>query len=128
MGECSGKHIQNTVCNKYSDMWCIGITDSPHGSGARKNAGNLSETERLYHIGLIDIWGNHMADLPKSVVVRLAKQAGAERVSEDAATALVVKAEDYIKEQAKQGWALALHAKRKTLKAEDLEVAAAPAA
>lgn len=68
-----------------------------------------------------------MADLPKSVVIRLAKQAGAERVSEDAAVALVAKAEDYIKEQAKQGWALALHAKRKTLKAEDL-VVAAPAA
>ena len=35
-----------------------------------------------------------MADLPKAAVVRLAKKAGAESVGEDAADALVIKAED----------------------------------
>ena len=39
-----------------------------------------------------------MADLPKAAVVRLAKKAGAERVGEDAADALVAKAEAYIEE------------------------------
>ena len=42
-----------------------------------------------------------MADLPKAAVVRLAKKAGAERVGEDAADALVAKAEAYIEEIAK---------------------------
>jgi histone H3/H4 len=37
-----------------------------------------------------------MADLPKAAVVRLAKKAGAVRVGEDAADALVAKAEAYI--------------------------------
>ena len=53
-----------------------------------------------------------MADLPKAAVVRLAKKAGAERVGEDAADALVAKAEAYIEEIAK-----------KAFKAEDIDLA-----
>ncbi|MBO5431015.1 NFYB/HAP3 family transcription factor subunit, partial [Methanocorpusculum sp.] len=48
-----------------------------------------------------------MADLPKAAVVRLAKKAGAERVGEDAADALVLKAEAYIEAIAKEANELA---------------------
>lgn len=65
-----------------------------------------------------------MADLPKAAVVRLAKKAGAERVGEDAADVLVIKAEAYIENLAKEANELAKHAGRKTIKAEDVELAA----
>jgi histone H3/H4 len=65
-----------------------------------------------------------MADLPKAAVVRLAKKSGAERVGEDAADALVIKAEAYIENLAKEANELAKHAGRKTIKAEDVELAA----
>lgn len=64
-----------------------------------------------------------MAELPKAAVVRLAKNAGAERVGEDAADALVVKAEAYIEDIAKKAFGFAQHAGRKTIKAEDIELA-----
>ena len=64
-----------------------------------------------------------MADLPKAAVVRLAKKAGAERVGEDAADALVAKAETYIEEIAKKAYEYAQHAGRKTIKAEDIDLA-----
>lgn len=64
-----------------------------------------------------------MADLPKAAVVRLAKKAGAERVGEDAADALVAKAESYIEEIAKKAYEYAQHAGRKTIKAEDIDLA-----
>ncbi|HJJ56974.1 MAG TPA: histone family protein [Methanocorpusculum sp.] len=64
-----------------------------------------------------------MADLPKAAVVRLAKKAGAERVGDDAADALVRKAEVYINQIAKEAFELAKHAGRKTIKAEDVELA-----
>lgn len=64
-----------------------------------------------------------MADLPKAAVVRLAKKAGAVRVGEDAADALVAKAEAYIEAIAKQAFELAQHAGRKTIKAEDINLA-----
>ena len=60
-----------------------------------------------------------MADLPIAAVVRIAKKNGAERVGSDAAAALVVKAEAYIAELTKE----AKHAGRKTIKAEDVELA-----
>ncbi|MDR3101625.1 MAG: histone family protein [Methanocalculaceae archaeon] len=65
-----------------------------------------------------------MTDLPKAAVVRLAKKAGAERVGEDAADALVAKAEIYIEEIAKKAYEYAQHAGRKTIKAEDIDLAA----
>ncbi|HJJ89504.1 MAG TPA: histone family protein [Methanocorpusculum sp.] len=64
-----------------------------------------------------------MADLPKAAVVRLAKKAGAERVGEDAADALVTKAESYIEAIAEKAYEYAQHAGRKTIKAEDIELA-----
>ncbi|HJJ89361.1 MAG TPA: histone family protein [Methanocorpusculum sp.] len=64
-----------------------------------------------------------MADLPKAAVVRLAKKAGAERVGEDAADVLVAKAESYIEAIAERAYEYAQHAGRKTIKAEDIELA-----
>ena len=64
-----------------------------------------------------------MADLPKAAVVRLAKKAGAVRVGEDAADALVAKAEAYIEAIANQAFERVQHAGRKTIKAEDIDLA-----
>ncbi len=64
-----------------------------------------------------------MADLPIAAVVRIAKANGAERVGSDAAELLVKKAEAYIGKLAKEAEKLASHAGRKTIKAEDVEMA-----
>jgi histone H3/H4 len=65
-----------------------------------------------------------VADLPIAAVVRIAKQSGAERVGSDAAAALVAKSEDYIAELVKEANKLAMHAGRKTIKEEDVILAA----
>lgn len=65
-----------------------------------------------------------MADLPIAAVIRIAKANGAERVGSDAAETLVKKAEAYIGKLAKDAEKLASHAGRKTIKAEDIEMAA----
>jgi histone H3/H4 len=65
-----------------------------------------------------------MADLPIAAVVRIAKKNGAERVGSDAAEALVIKAEKYIASLTKEANKLAEHAGRKTIKKEDVELAA----
>ena len=65
-----------------------------------------------------------MADLPIAAVVRIAKANGAERVGSDAADLLVRKTEAYIGKLTKEAEKLASHAGRKTLKAEDIEMAA----
>ncbi|MDO8841318.1 MAG: histone family protein [Methanocalculus sp.] len=65
-----------------------------------------------------------MADLPIAAVVRIAKKNGAERVGSDAAEALVAKAEAYIADLTKKANQYALHAGRKTIKEEDIELAA----
>jgi histone H3/H4 len=65
-----------------------------------------------------------MADLPVAAVVRIAKNSGAERVGSDAAAALVAKAEDYIGNLTREANKLALHAGRKTIKEEDIDLAA----
>jgi len=65
-----------------------------------------------------------MADLPIAAVVRIAKKNGAERVGSDAAAALVVKAEEYIATLTKEANRLAQHAGRKTIKEEDVKMAA----
>lgn len=65
-----------------------------------------------------------MADLPIAAVIRIAKANGAERVGSDAAEILVKKAEAYIGKLAKDAEKLASHAGRKTIKAEDIEMAA----
>ncbi|PWR73253.1 histone family protein [Methanospirillum lacunae] len=64
-----------------------------------------------------------MADLPIAAVSRIAKANGAERVGADAAELLVKKAEAYIGKVAKEANKLASHAGRKTIKAEDIEMA-----
>lgn len=65
-----------------------------------------------------------MADLPLAAVVRIAKKSGAERVGSDAATALVAKSEEYLAELVKKATKFAMHAGRKTIKEEDVELAA----
>jgi histone H3/H4 len=65
-----------------------------------------------------------MADLPIAAVVRIAKKNGAERVGSDAAEALVIKAEKYIAQLTKEANKLAEHAGRKTIKKEDVDLAA----
>lgn len=65
-----------------------------------------------------------MTDLPIAAVVRIAKSNGAERVGSDAAAVLVEKAENYIGYLAKEANKFAMHAGRKTIKEEDVEMAA----
>ena len=65
-----------------------------------------------------------MADLPIAAIVRIAKKSGAERVGSDAAAALVEMAEDYIADLVKEATKLAVHAGRKTIKEEDVKLAA----
>jgi histone H3/H4 len=65
-----------------------------------------------------------MADLPIAAVVRVAKNAGAERVGNDASELLVVKTEEFLGKLVKEANKLAIHAGRKTIKAEDIEMAA----
>lgn len=65
-----------------------------------------------------------MADLPIAAIIRLAKQNGAERVGSDAAAALMVKTEEYIADLVKEANKLAMHAGRKTIKEEDVNLAA----
>jgi histone H3/H4 len=66
----------------------------------------------------------NMTDLPIAAVVRIAKKNGAERVGSDAAEALVMRAEKYIATLTKESNKLAEHAGRKTIKKEDVDLAA----
>ncbi|NLV27433.1 MAG: histone [Methanomicrobiales archaeon] len=65
-----------------------------------------------------------MADLPVAAVVRVAKNNGAERVGADAAAIMVAKTEEFLGQLVKEANKLAIHAGRKTLKEEDIEMAA----
>lgn len=64
-----------------------------------------------------------MANLPKSAIARIAKQAGAKRIGGDAVEALVASTEQYITEIVKKGCDMATHAGRTTVKASDIELA-----
>lgn len=64
-----------------------------------------------------------MTELPLSPIERIIKKAGAARVSEGAAIKLREVLEEKAIEIAKQANSYALHAKRKTIKAEDIVLA-----
>lgn len=64
-----------------------------------------------------------MTELPKAAVVRIAKAAGAERIGDEAAAALVAAAEEYIAAVAQKAAGIAELCGRVTVKADDIKFA-----
>jgi histone H3/H4 len=64
-----------------------------------------------------------MAELPLAPISRLVRNAGAERVSEEASQALAELLEEYGEKVAKKAVSLAKHAGRKTVNAADIRAA-----
>ena len=63
-------------------------------------------------------------ELPIAPIYRLIKKAGAERVSDDAAKVLAKYLEEIAEEVSREAVVLSRRAKRNTVKAEDIAVAA----
>lgn len=61
--------------------------------------------------------------IPKAPVKRIIQEAGAERVSADAVDTLVEFLEEYAEDVSKKAVTYAKYAKRKTVKAEDIDLA-----
>lgn len=66
-----------------------------------------------------------MADLPFEEVLKIVKKTGVAQIDDEAVYAIIKKTEEYIADCTREGIRLASHAGRITIKAEDLELAAA---
>jgi len=64
-----------------------------------------------------------MAELPRAPIARILKNAGAQRVSEDAVNEIQMAIEEYGTSIASRANALAHHAGRKTVQASDVKLA-----
>ena len=64
-----------------------------------------------------------MSEIPKAPIARIIKDAGAERVSEDAKAELAAYVEEIAREVAVEANKVAKIAKRKTIKADDIKLA-----
>jgi histone H3/H4 len=85
-----------------------------------KNA--IKNDKFKYYRVIAKLGGDNMAELPIAPVGRILKNAGAERVSEDAVNTLAKFLEEKGEEISREAVKVAKHAGRKTVKAADIEM------